>query len=43
MDPQDRNKILAGLKAAGVLIASSNAEAAAWSAAVILERQEAKL
>jgi FdrA protein len=42
MDPQDRNKIVAGLKAAGVLIAASNAEAAAWAAAIILERQGAK-
>jgi hypothetical protein len=42
MDPQDRNKIVAGLKAAGVLVASSNAESAAWAAAIILERQGAK-
>ncbi len=32
--PQNRAKVIAGLKAAGVLVASSNAEAAAWSAAV---------
>jgi len=43
LDPQDRNQILAGLKAAGVLVASSNAEAAAWSAAIIRERQGAQL
>ncbi len=43
MDPQDRNKIVADLKAAGVLIASSNAEAAVWSAAIISQRQGAKL
>jgi hypothetical protein len=42
-DPQNRNKIVADLKAAGVLVASSNAEAAAWSAALILERQAVKL
>ena len=38
LDPQDRNKAMAGLKAAGVLVASSNAEAAAWSAAILSER-----
>ncbi len=42
MDPQDRNKIVAGLKAAGALVAPSNAEAAAWAAAIILERQGVK-
>ncbi len=41
-DPQDRNQIVAGLKAAGVLVASSNAEAATWSAAIIGDRQGAK-
>jgi hypothetical protein len=41
-DPQDRNKIVADLKSAGVLIASSNAESAAWSAAIISQRQGAK-
>jgi succinyl-CoA synthetase alpha subunit len=41
LDPQDRNKVVAGLKAAGVLVASSNAEAATWSAAVLSERQGA--
>jgi len=30
---------VAGLKSAGVLVASSNAEAATWSAAIIAERQ----
>jgi succinyl-CoA synthetase alpha subunit len=38
LDPQDRNQAVAGLKAAGVLVASSNAEAATWSAAIIAER-----
>jgi succinyl-CoA synthetase alpha subunit len=42
LDPQDRNKVLAGLKSAGVLVASSNAEAATWSAAIVSERQGAK-
>jgi succinyl-CoA synthetase alpha subunit len=42
LDPQDRNKALAGLKAAGVLVAASNAEAATWSAAIIAERQGVK-
>jgi len=41
-DPQDRSKVVAGLKAAGVLVAASNAEAATWSAAVIAERQGAQ-
>ena len=40
-DPQDRGQIVAGLKAAGVLVAASNAEAANWSAAIIAERQGA--
>jgi hypothetical protein len=40
-DPQDRAVIVAGLQSAGVLVASSNAEAALWSAAIISERQEA--
>ena len=40
-DPQDRAKIVAGLKAAGVLVASSNAEAAVWSAMLIAEREGA--
>jgi succinyl-CoA synthetase alpha subunit len=38
LDPQDRNQAVSGLKAAGVLVASSNAEAATWSAAIIAER-----
>ena len=41
LDPQDRAKSVAGLKAAGVLVASSNAEAAVWSATLIAERQGA--
>ncbi len=39
-DPQPRKDIVAALKAAGALVASSNAEAAAWSATVIAERQK---
>jgi succinyl-CoA synthetase alpha subunit len=42
LDPQDRNQVVAGLKSAGVLVASSNAEAATWSAAIISERQGAQ-
>jgi hypothetical protein len=42
LDPQDRNKVVSGLKAAGVLVASSNAEAATWSAAILSERQGAR-
>ena len=41
-DPQNRSKVVAGLKSAGVLVASSNAEAATWSAALITERQRTK-
>ncbi len=41
LDPQDRARIIAGLKAAGVLVASSNAEAAVWSATLIAEREGA--
>jgi hypothetical protein len=37
-DPQPRKEIVAALQAAGVLVASSNAEAATWSATVIAER-----
>jgi succinyl-CoA synthetase alpha subunit len=40
-DPQDRAQIVSRLLAAGVLVASTNAEAAAWSAAVARERQGA--
>jgi FdrA protein len=39
-DPQSRKDIVAALKAAHVLVASSNAEAAAWSATVIAERRK---
>ena len=39
LDPQDRAKPFAALKSAGVLVASSNAEAAVWSAALIAERE----
>jgi succinyl-CoA synthetase alpha subunit len=38
-DPQNRSKVVAGLKSAGVLVASSNAEAATWSAFIISERK----
>jgi succinyl-CoA synthetase alpha subunit len=38
LDPQDRAKAVAGLQSAGVLVASSNAEAALWSATLIAAR-----
>lgn len=38
LDPQDRAKAVAGLEAVGALIASSNAEAAVWSASLIAQR-----
>ena len=38
-DPQDRTSIVAALRDAGVFVASSNAEAAMWSAALISERK----
>jgi FdrA protein len=41
-DPQNRVDVVAMLKSAGALVASSNAEAAAWSAAVIAERNGAR-
>src|SRR4029077_13389081 len=41
-DPQNRSKVVAGLKTAGVLVASSNAEAATWSASLISERPRTK-
>jgi FdrA protein len=40
-DPQNRESIIAALKSAGVFIASSNAEAAVWSAAIVSERKRA--
>jgi FdrA protein len=40
-DPQNRAAIVAGLEAAGVLVASSNAEAALWSASIIVDRNGA--
>ena len=40
-DPQNCAEIVAALKSAGVLIASSNAEAAVWSAAIISDRKAA--
>ena len=39
LDPQGRSKVLADLKSAGVLLASSNAEAATWSSAIVAERK----
>jgi hypothetical protein len=41
-DPQNRSKVVAALKSAGVLVASSNAEAATWSAAIVAERKGAQ-
>ncbi|AKK28735.1 acyl-CoA synthetase FdrA [Mycobacterium sp. EPa45] len=38
LDPQDRANAVAGLQSAGALVASSNAEAALWSATVIAAR-----
>jgi succinyl-CoA synthetase alpha subunit len=38
LDPQNRQAVVAALKSAGVLVASSNAEAAAWSAAIVAAR-----
>ncbi|MBB3603041.1 succinyl-CoA synthetase alpha subunit [Mycolicibacterium sp. BK556] len=38
LDPQDRAAAVAGLKSAGALVASSNAEAALWSATLIAAR-----
>lgn len=38
LDPQDRARAVAGLQSAGALVASSNAEAALWSATVIAAR-----
>jgi len=40
-DPQNRTAIVAALQSAGVLVASSNAEAAVWSTILISDRQEA--
>ena len=40
-DPQNGAAIVAALKSAGVFVASSNAEAAVWSAAIIADRKEA--
>ena len=42
LDPQGRSKVLADLKSAGVLLASSNAEAATWSSAIVAERKRVK-
>ena len=40
-DPQNRAAIITALKSAGVFVASSNAEAAVWSAAIISSRKGA--
>ena len=40
-DPQNRTAIVAALQSAGVLVASSNAEAAVWSTILISDLQEA--
>jgi succinyl-CoA synthetase alpha subunit len=42
LDPQDRNRVVAALEAAGVLVAASNAEAATWSAAILSQRSEGR-
>ena len=42
-DPQDRAAIVAALRAEGVLVATTNAEAATWSAKILTERQGAAL
>jgi FdrA protein len=42
LDPQDHSKIVGDLKSAGVLVASSNAEAATWSSAIVAERKRVK-
>lgn len=39
-DPQSKTSIVAALKSAGVFVASSNAEAAVWSAAIVSDRKE---
>jgi FdrA protein len=39
LDPQDCGRVVAGLQGAGALVASSNAEAATWSAAIVSARQ----
>ena len=41
-DPQGRERIVAALKSAGVLVASSNAEAACWSARIVSQRSGAR-
>ena len=38
LDHQNRDKVIAGLTSAGVLVAGSNAEAATWAAAVVAAR-----
>jgi len=40
-DPQNRSAIVTALNSAGVFVASSNSEAAVWSAAIISSRLEA--
>ena len=41
LDPQNRAGVVASLKSGGILVASSNAEAAAWSAAIVAARSGA--
>ncbi len=41
LDHQDRDKVIAGLTSAGVMVAGSNAEAATWAAFVVSARQGA--
>ncbi|MBV9289129.1 MAG: acyl-CoA synthetase FdrA [Hyphomicrobiales bacterium] len=41
LDPQKRDTVVAALKSAGVLVASSNAEAAVWSTAIVAARSGA--
>jgi succinyl-CoA synthetase alpha subunit len=41
-DHQNREKVIESLKSAGALVASSNAEAATWAAAVVSARQGAE-
>ena len=38
-DPQDRNRVIAGLQSAGARVFSTNAAAARFAAAVALERE----
>jgi hypothetical protein len=42
LDPQGRDRVVSGLQSAGALVAPSNAEAAAWSVALISDRTAAE-